>query len=74
MLVINKYLTKMEKTTVMVFYGALTVALGFLGYKFANKIIDVSSEVGALLGGIAGLIISVGLWVFIGKKMIKAAQ
>ena len=64
----------MDKTTVMICYGALTVALGFVGYKFANKIIDVSSEVGALLGSVAGIMISIALWIFVGKKLVKAAQ
>lgn len=63
----------MEKTTVMIFYGALTITLGVIGYKFANKIVDVSSEIGALLGTVAGIIISVALWVFVGKKLIKGA-
>ncbi len=63
----------MDKTTVMIMYGALTVAFVFVGYKFANKIVDVSSEIGALLGGIAGLIISIALWYAVGKKLVKAA-
>lgn len=63
-----------QKSTIMIFYGALTVALGFLGYKFAGKVIGVTSEVGALLGTVAGVAISVGLWVFVGKKLIKASS
>jgi hypothetical protein len=64
----------MDKTTVMIMYGAMTVAFVFLGYKFVNKIIDVSSEIGALLGGIAGLILSIALWYTVGKKLIKVAS
>lgn len=59
----------MDKSTVIIMYGAMTVAFVFLGYKFANKVIDISSELGAVIG----LILSVALWYFIGKKLVKAA-
>jgi hypothetical protein len=63
----------MDKTTIMVAYGALTVALVVIGYKYTNKFINVTSEIGGLIGGIVGVLISVGLWYTVGKKLIKNA-
>ena len=60
----------MDKTMIMIFYAALTVALILLGYKFAGKIIGVSMNVGAIIGGVLGVVISVILWYTVGAAMV----
>lgn len=61
----------MEKTSIMAAYAALTIALIVVGYKYTNKFINVTSEIGALFGGVAGVVISVALWYTVGKKLVK---
>ncbi len=59
------------KNMIMLFYAATTAVLIFLGYNYANKIVEVSANIGALLGGLLGITISIALWYTVGKKMVK---
>ena len=61
----------MNKASIMLFYGILVIVLGFFGYNFMNKVVEVSSEIGAFIGALVGLIISVALWYTVGKKLVS---
>jgi len=58
----------------MIFYGVLTAALTYVGYKYTNKFVNVTEQVGAFVGAVAGVTISVGLWYTVGKKFVESSS
>lgn len=58
----------------MVFYGVLTAALTYVGYKYTNKFVGVTEQVGAFVGAVVGVTISIALWYTVGKKFVESAK
>jgi len=59
---------KFELYQVSIFYLLLIAVLAYVGYKFSVRLIKLSSDVGAFLGGLAGLIISFYLFRYVSSN------
>lgn len=60
-------MAKMSKNTVWASYAVLILILGVIGYFVGKK--QDKAELFASLGVVIGAVISIVLWVMVGKKM-----
>lgn len=61
----------MKSLLVFMFYGLLIGLMTWVGYHFTQKIVSVSKNVGAILGAVIGIMLSVALWFWMGKKIVE---
>jgi len=59
---------------IFIFYGVLIGLLAYAGYWTTSFLVKGASEIGAVLGGIIGVVLSVYLWLYFGKAMVEKSN